>query len=326
MENKYSTQEVTDKKQWDAFVERSPQGTLFSHVDYLDAALSQYELLWVMKGNEIKAGIALPLSADKKTVFAHDHLIHGGILFEPPTPDQKGVKYRSDQFSITEFLIQYLSQRFDHVQLVFSPQFSDIRPFLWHNYHDANPLNKYKVETRYTSYLNVSELREHKEEESYELFKGLETLRQRNIREARSQNAVVENKIDLDNLLKFYVDLMEKQGQEVVDTTLESMRKICTILVEKNKAEFFCLKGSAGVPSYITCFGYDSKRAYYLFGAGDPNASERYRGTITFWDAFKTLAKRGIDTIDFEGVNSPKRGAFKLSFGGSLVPYYQVSI
>jgi len=40
----------------------------------------------------------------------------------------------------------------------------------------------------------------------------------------------------------------------------------------------------------------------------------------------KIAQGRGADLFDFEGVNSPERGHFKLSFGGYLVQYHQVKI
>ena len=73
----------------------------------------------------------------------------------------------------------------------------------------------------------------------------------------------------------------------------------------------------------INCI--DSKRGYYLFGAGNKKSDSRYGGTLAFWDSFKILARDyGICQIDMEGVNSPRRGWFKLSFGGSLKSYYQI--
>jgi len=51
---------------------------------------------------------------------------------------------------------------------------------------------------------------------------------------------------------------------------------------------------------------------------------DRYSGTIVLWDALKALEKSGVSEVDFEGVNSPARGWFKLSFGGDLRPYYEV--
>ena len=51
----------------------------------------------------------------------------------------------------------------------------------------------------------------------------------------------------------------------------------------------------------------------------------QHTGTAIIWDAFFILRKLGIKKLDLEGVNSPNRGWFKLSFGGSLENYYEVN-
>jgi hypothetical protein len=38
------------------------------------------------------------------------------------------------------------------------------------------------------------------------------------------------------------------------------------------------------------------------------------------------LAQDGKKEVDLEGVNSPHRGWFKLSFGGTLESYWQVKL
>ena len=47
---------------------------------------------------------------------------------------------------------------------------------------------------------------------------------------------------------------------------------------------------------------------------------------MVLWDAFLDLAASGVKEIDLEGVNSPLRGHFKLSFGGSILPYYRLKL
>ena len=42
-------------------------------------------------------------------------------------------------------------------------------------------------------------------------------------------------------------------------------------------------------------------------------------------NSFYELKKISVKTIDLEGVNSPKRGYFKTSFGGDIYPYYKIN-
>ena len=71
-------------------------------------------------------------------------------------------------------------------------------------------------------------------------------------------------------------------------------------------------------------FAIDHIRAYYLFGANDPGIRDQHTGTAVIWDAFRFLNATGVKEVDLEVVNSPNRGWFKLSFGGELVPYYNL--
>ena len=50
--------------------------------------------------------------------------------------------------------------------------------------------------------------------------------------------------------------------------------------------------------------GWDTKRAYYIFGANDPNKRNGHSGTAVLWDAFYHLNEMGIKTVDLEGVKN----------------------
>ena len=209
--------------------------------------------------------------------------------------------------------------------MALAPQFEDLRPFLWHNYHSTNIKDKFSVDLRYTSYIDLSEFTEENKLEEMQLFNNLEPLRRRNIKEARKNGASITTGLEIELFLDFYCRLMLSQGEDTPGDKLKRMGNLIFELIENRQAQMFLVKNSQNRIIYITVFCYDSKRAYYLFGAGDLEAKERYKGTIAFWDAFRILNEDyGIKQVDFEGVNSPQRGWFKLSFGGTLLPYYQV--
>jgi hypothetical protein len=44
---------------------------------------------------------------------------------------------------------------------------------------------------------------------------------------------------------------------------------------------------------------------------------------MALFQAFLKLGQDGFRQVDLEGINSPKRGYFKLSFGGTITPYFQ---
>jgi len=56
--------------------------------------------------------------------------------------------------SITNYIVNQLTLYYESLDFQLSPNFIDIRPFLWHNYSEENS-KKFTVDIRYTSYLNL---------------------------------------------------------------------------------------------------------------------------------------------------------------------------
>ena len=151
----YRLAAVENKDDWNAFVEGSPQFTLCSHTAYLDVAVPNYALYFVCKGQQKKAGVALVLNADGSQATSDTLVIYNGILFNPD-PEQKVVRSKAEEYDITCFVIEQLTEKYDSLTMALSPEFEDLRPFLWHNYHATDPTEKFNVSLRYTSYLDIS--------------------------------------------------------------------------------------------------------------------------------------------------------------------------
>lgn len=322
--SKYQLVETTDYDLWDELVDKSDEGTVFSYSNYLDALDQPFKLLLIYKNQEVKGGVHLMLSKDSKDIILDDFVIYSGFLFMPFGTDQRRSKVLSERFKMIEFVTEELAQKYQKIELSLSPAIRDIRPILWHNYHGEEK-DKYKVDIRFTSYLDVKDLKKYEEDiESSDLFKNFEVIRQRNIRKAIKRKSVFSEENHVDLFIDFYKHLMTGQDQIVSQQRLEIMKNLIVSLLESKLAKMYVGKDENGEIGYITIFSIDNKRAYYLFGAGHPSLRDQYLGTFTFFSAFMHLSKQGIKEIDLEGVNSPSRGAFKLSFGGQLVQYVEI--
>jgi lipid II:glycine glycyltransferase (peptidoglycan interpeptide bridge formation enzyme) len=94
----------------------------------------------------------------------------------------------------------------------------------------------------------------------------------------------------------------------------------------KSLTRWFTSYTAEGEPGSVVVFGIDDKRAYWLWGASNPELRDAHTGTAVVWDGMMKLAREEGIEVDLEGVNSPHRGWFKLSFGGTLEPYWQVRL
>lgn len=321
---KLSLAPVADKTEWDALVARSPQGTLFSESRYLESTGRNHHLYWVRQGAQVKAGVALVVSGDGRSCELDDLVIYGGPMFDLDAA-RKPVKRRHDEFQIAEFVIEQVAGRYDRIEFQLSPEFADARPFLWHRYHDPQHF-KFSVDVRYTSYVQISSLKEFSgREEGSPFFEAMETVRRYSVREARKKGGSVARAASGDTLVDFYRRLMAEQGEQQSPAKLANMKRVMDALLHTGRGAVYEVLDAAGRVIYAICYGWDAKRAYYLFGAGHAEVSAPWQGTLAHWEAFKDLAQRqGIGEVDLEGVNSPQRGWFKLGFGGDLRPYFKV--
>ncbi len=321
---KFKWKVVSDYEAWEQLVARSPQGTIFSSIDYLRALDCSFKLYFVLKGDDICAGVAIILSPDNKRCILDDLVIYNGVMFAEDDT-QKLVSRRAEQFEVTEFVIAKLSSEFRSAELALSPHFTDLRPFQWHEYHNTDNAKKFQFELRYTSLLDIDDLRNCVSVAESSMFKMAGTLRKRQWRSSIKAGARLSTEGNVDRFLSFYKAMMLKQDIEVHSEELVKIKNLVEKLLLQARAIIFEVKSSFDLVLYSLVYAFDQKRGYYLFGAGNPIESQSWQGTFGHFSAFEYLAKSyGVSEVDLEGVNSPNRGAFKLGFGGSLSPYFQV--
>jgi len=315
-----------DYRHWDEFVMDSNQGSIFATSRYFTLVDRRFHLYWVTQGNSsIKAGVLLPVTSDGKHVELDDFIIYSGIFFKKDVHRVLSKK-RQDNFQLTEFVIDKVLTRYSSVNLSLTPQYEDMRPFLWFGYNDPK-INKFNLDLRYTSYVNISELAtDDIPEDDLLLFKDLEPVRRYGVREARRKLASIEFGKFGDQLIAFYIAMMSKQGVDVSSNYISNMTRVIDGLCGSGLGIVAQVMNASGEILYMVMYAWDNKRAYYLYGAGNPVISESWQGSFIHWEVFKYLAKvMKIKEVDLEGVNSPQRGWFKLGFGGNLKSYYQVT-
>ncbi|MGM9514205.1 hypothetical protein ACS5PK_08125 [Roseateles sp. DB2] len=322
--SKLDLQPFEDLAAWDALVQRSPQGSLFCESWFAEAAGEPVQRWAVMQKGTLKAGLCLPVSADARRVIAPDLTIYAGLLYDLD-PDRQRVKRRHDEFQIAEFVATELAARFDGIELQLAPQIEDLRPWLWHDYHGPAG-SRYQTDLRYTTVLDIGSLQglggQEDAAQQSALFTEMETVRRYSVREGWKKGGRVEIVHDSSALLAFYRALMSAQGQPPEESKLQAMAGVMQGLISRGRGAIFHVLDADSALLYAVAYGWDERRAYYLYGAGSPERSAPWQGTLAHWVAFQYLAQEhGLSEVDLEGVNSPQRGWFKLGFGGDLVSY-----
>jgi hypothetical protein len=321
MAKKYRLESVTLGAAWDALVEKSNDATVFSSSAFLQATGLRLGLYHCYNGNELRGGVAVVESANGESAVMDDLVIYGGIFYGPPTTGQSQAQIVSERFDLAVFAADALAQKYLNISFNLSPSISDVRPFLWHNYSQGH--RQYAIDVRYTSHLGIADFKDANRLEDITAYANASVARRQQIRYSRRDGITTESSDNVSQFVDFYRMTMERQGSSVVTERLDQMEVLVSALLKRNLAKMFVSRTKDNIAGSYAVYALDSKRAYYLFGANDPALRDSSTGTAVLWDAFYSLAADGVAQVDLEGVNSPKRGWFKLSFGGDLLPYYQ---
>ncbi len=301
---------------WDALVNESPQGHVFSSRAFLDSLGATYICYAVTSPQgEVLAGAAIMQCGNQMARAPFAFTPHQGILFAKCISSLGQQKRLTAEFRITTFFIESLLNSFSNFSMALSPNFKDLRPFQWHNY-GKNELPQFEIRQRYTGYVSLFDF----EIESY-----LATVRNVRRQEYRKTRAVIEPSHDLESFLRLYLLTFERQGIAIDGQTLSLVESICSKALVDGYGHLSCAQVDGQVAS-MAFFVTDTKCAYYLFGANDPELRDANASSKLLIDNIAFFAARGLKRFDFVGVNSPQRGDFKLSFNAELVPYQEVHL
>ena len=121
-----------NKKDWDIFVDSSPQGMVFHKSYFLESYEQPVKYLRCCKGEENLAGLAFIELSDGMKLMPYQAF--SGIIMR----DFSGLdeyKRNENAFNILEIFAGYLFQRYCRVELINHWTIIDMRPFDWLNYH-----------------------------------------------------------------------------------------------------------------------------------------------------------------------------------------------
>ena len=320
--DQYKIKKNFDKDKWDLLLDQSDQNNIFNKTFFLDSILDSYELYFMYKGEEIVAGFSILLDSDKKKIISNDYIVHSGIFFLHQRKSSRA-SYLIEKYNITNSFVNYLTSNYSSIDLTLSPNIEDMRPFLWHNYNSGD---KFIIDLRYTTFLNLENF-DIEQPFSKNNTKNLNTLRNRNLKEAQKKNISFNFSKNPEKLVNFHINNLSTQGKKLNDET-KDRKEISNIIKNLEKKDSLLMQETYedNDLKYIVCFGLNKSTSYFLFGAPSDQNIGNYIGTASLWNLFKICKTKNIKNCDLEGINSPQRGWFKLSFGGEIKNYYNITI
>jgi hypothetical protein len=318
---KYNIKKAQLGDKWDNFVMSSPNGTAFMFTRYLNSLNLNIQPYFCYKKAELMGAILCILSDDGSSVIGNDNVIYDGLIYRNLDYLNNAQKL-SEEFKVQKSAAEFLLEKYSKVSLTLHPSIQDIRSFLWCNFNNNG--KKYIPMIKYTSYIPTSDFYKASKNEDIYVYNNASVVRRQEIRYGIKKQVATKQTEDIEKFINFYYKTMLRQGNSVNNKHLNNMRRVLESLIINKSCLMIESSNNQQKVGSMAVFLMDNKRAYYLFGASDPEMRNQHTGTSVLWDSFNILSKIGCKEVDLEGVNSPLRGWFKLSFGGNILPYYTV--
>jgi len=321
VDEKYTVVETNSNLEWDNFLLKTENQNIYSSSELIDTCSIPCKKYFIKKNNEIFGSFHLFV---KEKIVMTGERIYSPLnfkLFEKQ--NQSSIKYK--KFEIIDVYANYIVKNFHSGELCLDFNTNDLRPFYWLNFDKKKEIFSTKF-VKYTSIINVKDranLKKYPDITSDKLYRNFSRSLKQQITKSIGENFELKEEFDPIFFEKTTEQIFKNQKIKP-DFNIESIKKIYEDLFKKKKLlMFISLKGKKKLSFCI--FGILGNNAVYLNGGRVENSNDDSSLTFNFIMSLSVLKKRGIETIDLEGINSPKRGFWKLGFGGDIKPYYYLS-
>ena len=293
------------KDEWSSFVSDSPQYNIFSDYNYLNILKNKFSNYVLEKNGECYCGL----------ILFEDDLSKVPIIYNSIILNKKITKPHKKTEIISNFLDQlHVKEKKIHIRSHFS--LDDIRAFSWFNYHEKDKYKKFRISPFYTGLLEL----ENKTFE--EIILNANYSRRREIKIAK-ENYTTEASNDyeaFDRLNQITFERSKQRNSLEVFFSNELLKKS----IANNFGSCFITKNKNGEAVAGSFFIHDKECSYYIAGGYNNIKGNNCAASINLSEHVKYCISKKQKFIDFCGVNSPKRGYFKTSFGIKLRMYFEL--
>lgn len=321
--NKYSIDHANENE-WVSFLLSSYNPNIFYHPNFIEYNAQKTVKLFVKNNKEILGAILLCISEDEDKIIQPKELLYTPIVFNKNIFINKPHgTINKEVYSVVYNIYEYLVSNFDSIDITFDTCTFDIRPFIWHTFYHKN--EKIDVFPLFTTKLTLDENLNLNIEKT-KLFKNYTRSKRWEYRKALESNLYVDENINENDFLKIFEETFGRQSIKLNDTSInkelfyliESLKKI-------NLIKYVVIRNSKGEIENFNIISTIGETASILYSARSKNNCT-FSGSFLTTETFKILEKDGIKLCDLEGINSPKRGFNKISYGGSIENYYRIKI
>lgn len=304
--------------QWDGFVDRSIDGTIFHKSHWLATFAGwqqlEFRIAGCFKGKELAGGMAF--TSKRKYGFLNVMQIPLKTPFFGPVISRTETQYLSKAEShrqmIIDALLGFIMSETGMITAVLTPSFTDIRPFIWKGCESGihyTYITRISKEVDLLSLYDASVRRQVRKGEQQEFTFSTDNSKEF-ILHARTleQRSFQRQKLNLD-----YAS--EEQFFTFIDELVKESSAQTYTMVHEDKA----------IASQIVLLDQSRKMAYYWLAGADQSYLSTGLNQLLLHLVLTDLCEKGFEGFDFVGAGTETIAKYKATFNFPLVSFYSVN-
>jgi len=291
---------------WNAFVETSPQGSIYHYTWYLDIICPDWSAIITSNGENWNAVLPLPCSKKMGVHYALQPIFaqYLGVLFRPQTG--KMATQWNNKKKWCKTILQSIPSSIKLFKFTFAPQFDYPLPFYWRDYELA---------TKYSYWLSLKPSIE-------KLQQGFTTSVRQSILKCEKAGIRLQKTSNIHDILTF----AKTQKRFLSDGQYQKLPILWEELQKRDKGLLVEMRDELGKLHTGGLFLKDKNRWINIFGCNPNPESKALRAGAAMLAQVIVMAKEaGMEYFDFEGSMLVGVERFYRNFGGSPVPYLLIS-
>lgn len=297
----------TEYEDWNQFVDKSDQGSVFSKTWWLSATTNNNFEICICEGDgEIFSGMSLPFykSRSIRMPMLTQSL---GILFVEK-PDTKLQKKLTNQKEQTNQIFEVINGEINKIDINFHYNYYYWLPLFWLGLEQT---------TRYTYIIDYKDFNED------EYFIGLSKGHKWVINKARRNNKL--SIVELNDIDAFYAEAEKTYARKgvAIGYSLEQLKHLDAVLQANNARKIFAIKDDEENIHAVNYYIYDKNEVYYWLGASDEKLRDSGAHTYLIWHAIKYFSDK-TKRFNFGGSMMEEVEKNFRNFGATPTPYFRI--
>lgn len=289
---------------WDAFVDASPQGSLFTRSWWLEAVGADTRVLACFRNGRIAAGIPIHFQKYYGLPFCRMPKLtpRWGVLL-PPRQGKLATIASTENELLVAMAKALQKQRFFFQ--AFSTEFDNWLPFYWQGYSQT---------TRYTFQLPVQNI---------DLVWQNMARNVRNQISAAKRLGITVTPCGPEQVFALEEETFRRQKLRIPHTS-ECLQRLYSAAKERNSGECLAAIDPKGNIHGASFYVWDAQTTSALILGNNSELRTSGAGSLLHWSMIQSAAQKS-KVYDFCGSFVEGIERFVRSFGGTRVPYYQIS-